>query len=71
MKAKDKTIEKLDEMARKHAAEAEKRRRKGGTTQSEAEQFKEMYREKERLKKELKKARQDETGQKNPTMPRW
>ena len=71
MKAKERTIQKLDEMAKKHAAETEKRRKKGGMTQAEAQEFKEYYKEKERLKKELKKARQDETGKKNPPLERW
>ena len=70
MKAKQRTIQKMDELAKILTVEHEKRRKKGGMTESEAEQFKEVYRKKEYLKSELKKAQQDETGQKNPVLER-
>jgi hypothetical protein len=68
--AKEKIIQQMDEHGAKMAKTLEEIRRKGGMSESVREQMIQGWEKKERLKKELKKAQQDETGQKNPILPR-
>jgi len=70
VKAKQRTIQKMDELGKQLTREHDRTRKKGGMSESKKEQMIEAYREKERLKGELKKAQQDETGRKNPVLER-